>query len=295
MSIGLDKLRMDGKEFTLGQIPNMIEAARWKRAILQRSAEGWFVGDIWSVPTHWINVIDQTGAFGTLETEILQAHLKGSATRKTEPQMIGEDFNLDKRLAEEGIAQLKVGKGVVYTFGKMLRVRVHYDRDIHGPIDTLRLRAATQLHSYLEDAVVQYLHTRAGGVNTLWTPFTRHKHGLTRMWDNFAKVIRELNKKMTGKFKTTASLDLIAIHEDPEWMNDEDTARDAILNAYDPDYVEKRIPPLFEGMPVEEWITSRKESKVETVLPVEYEFPFKITKKKAKKKGGGSTTTSIFY
>lgn len=284
MSIGLPKLKTDGKEFTLGQIPNMVEAARWKRAVLQRSAKGWFVGDIWSVPTHWINVVDQIGAFGTLETEILQAHLKGSATRKTEAEMIGEDFNLDKRLADEGIAQLKVGKGVVYTFGKTLRVRVRFDRDIHGPIDTLRLRVASQLHSYLEDAVVHFLHVRAGGVNTLWTPFTRHKHGLTRMWDNFANVIRELNKKMTGKFKTTASLDLVAIHEDPDWMNDEDTARDAMLNAYNPDYVEKRIRPLFKDMPADEWITSRKESKVETVLPVEFEFPFKTMKKKSKKK-----------
>lgn len=283
MSIGLPKLKMDGKEFTLGQIPNMVEAGRWKRAVLQRSAEGWFVGDIWSVPTHWINVIDQTGAFGTLETEILQAHLKGSAVRKTEPEIIGEDFNLDKRLAEENIAQLKVGKGVVYTFGKTLRVRVRYDRDIHGPTDTYRLRVATQLHSYLEDAVVHYLHARAGGVSTLWAPFTRHRHGLTGLWDNFAGVIRELNKKETGKFKTTASLDLVAIHEDPSWMNGEDTARDAILNAYNPDYVEKRIRPLFKGMPVDEWITWRRESKVETVLPAEFEFPFRTAKKKAKK------------
>lgn len=67
-------------------------------------------------------------------------------------------------------------------------------------------------------------------------------------------------------------------------MNDEDTARDAILNAYDPDYVEKRIRPLFKGMPADEWITWRRESKVETVLPAEFEFPFRTAKKKAKKK-----------
>jgi len=62
-----------------------------------------------------------------------------------------------------------------------------------------------------------------------------------------------------------------------------------MLNAYDPDYVEKRIRPLFKGMPADEWITWRKESKVETVLPAEFEFPFRTAKKKTRKKQAGST------
>ena len=44
-----------------------------------------------------------------------------------------------------------------------------------------------------------------------------------------------------------------------------------------------------KGMPADEWITWRKESKVETVLPAEFEFPFRTAKKKTRKKQAGST------
>ena len=65
-----------------------------------------------------------------------------------------------------------------------------------------------------------------------------------------------------------------------------DMASDAILNAYDYDYVMDRIRPLFKGQAVYELIIARRESKVESVLPVEIEFPFRTVKKGTKKKKG---------
>lgn len=232
------------KRFPMGTIRNIVNASMWDRKLrlMERKAE------IFGVPTAWVDCVNFVGVFSNPERNLIsRAYARGTSS-KTDIEEIGA-FNIDARLAKAGLSQfsdsvnITIPKTTVWTF--------NYGgarRDPHIEMSQIRTLFGNQVGA-VEDGVIDYMHVKDGvdGTNFLWAKFTKRKHLLTKVWDEYAEIINELHKLHYDKLKTTSHLDIVAIHEDDDWYLNKDKARDAIENAYIEDYVKEKIYPMLEG------------------------------------------------